>query len=114
MDAQHVVGSDGVVTVAVRGEIDMGTVEVLSEALTKAIDVASAPGVVVDMSAVRFCDSSGLRALVDAHRAAQRQNTLLRVGRVSEQVRLVLEITELFTVLTGRSTPDRASPQDGT
>jgi anti-anti-sigma factor len=112
VDVQHGVASDGVVTVTVSGEIDMATAGELHDALTRAVEAASAPGVVVDMSAVRFCDSSGLNALVAAHREAQQRKTRFRVGSVSEQVRWVLEITSLLAVLTGQPGHDQFSPPD--
>lgn len=56
---------DGVLVVA--GELDAHTAPRLAEALARVEGVNA----VIDMSAVDFVDSSGLRALIDAHQAAE-------------------------------------------
>jgi anti-sigma B factor antagonist len=66
------------------------------------LDCALASGalvVVADMTATRFCDSMGLRALVLAHKQAAAQNAELRLVITSAEVRRVVAITQLDTVL---------------
>jgi len=59
--------------VATPEEIDITSAEGLREALLEA--VARGHGTfVVDMSLTRFCDSSGLQALVAAHRRARAED----------------------------------------
>jgi anti-anti-sigma factor len=52
-------------TIALRGELDVGT----APDLAAAIDMARAHGlrrILVDLTALEFCDSTGLRALIGA------------------------------------------------
>jgi anti-sigma B factor antagonist len=66
------------------------------------LDAAFGPGVgvvVADMSGTRFCDTSGIDALVMAHKRAQASNTGFRVAAGPGEVRHVLEILGLDTVL---------------
>jgi anti-sigma B factor antagonist len=55
---------------AARGEIDLGTVDDLRDAIERATE-SSAAEVWVDLSEVDFMDSTGLSALVVGHRALQ-------------------------------------------
>jgi len=60
----------GVPVVAAPEEIDITNAEALRSALLKA--AANGPGtLVVDMTRTRFCDSSGLHALIAAHKRAE-------------------------------------------
>jgi anti-anti-sigma factor len=60
----------GVPVVAAPEEIDMGNAAELELALQEA--AANGPGTVVaDLTLTRFCDSSGIRTLLAAHRRAQ-------------------------------------------
>jgi anti-sigma B factor antagonist len=54
--------------IAPRGEIDLATVGVLDAAVTRAVD-AGAADLWIDLTAVDFIDSTGLTAIVRAHRA---------------------------------------------
>ncbi len=51
------------------------------------------------MSGTRFCDNSGIHALVMAHKRAQASNTELRVVVRPGEVRRVLEILRLDRML---------------
>jgi anti-sigma B factor antagonist len=68
----------GVPVVAVPAEVDVTTSGWLREALLE----ASGPGhatVVVDMTRTRFCDASGLHALIRAHKRAVSEGGELRL-----------------------------------
>lgn len=57
-------GDDGRVVVTARGEIDLSNVDTFSKALVGAIDGVSPPPVLtVDLSAVKYLDSSAINAL---------------------------------------------------
>jgi anti-sigma B factor antagonist len=59
-----VVGNpDDTVVVAVRGNLDLDSATVLTTTLDQVLD-RPRPRVVVDLSAVEFCDSTGLSAFV--------------------------------------------------
>lgn len=60
---------DDVATVVVAGEIDLATADRFDDALVRACGRDGRRAVVVDLSAVRYLDSSGFRVL---HRAANR------------------------------------------
>ena len=67
------------------------------------IAAALRPGVrivIADMSATRYCDSTGVRMLVLAHQRAARGGTELRLLRPGYAVRLILELTGVDQVLT--------------
>ena len=88
----------GVPVVAAPEEIDISNAEGLQAALLEA-DARGHGTFVVDMSRTRFCDSSGLHALVAAHRRAQAQDgevllvipdaALLRVLAISGMDRVI-------------------------
>jgi anti-sigma B factor antagonist len=61
----------GVPVVAAPEEIDVTNTEALRSALLKAAAHGHGTLVVVDMTATRFCDSSGVRTLVAAHNRAR-------------------------------------------
>jgi anti-anti-sigma factor len=73
------------------GEYDYAAAEQASEALARACDRGGR--IEVDLSGVSFLDSSGLRTLVTARRAADRDGCSLVVVDVSERARQVLDIT---------------------
>lgn len=87
--------SDGAVThVVLGGEFDLGGVEPFRQCLAD-VESAGPKAVLVDMSAVEFMDSSGLRALVMANERAVRTGVRLAIVPGPPQVRRVFEITHL-------------------
>jgi anti-sigma B factor antagonist len=75
----------------VAGEIDAAVSGELRDRLAAAVE-AGAP-VIVDFSGVTFCDSTGLTALIHAHRAAEAAGT--RFVLVTEQRAVLRPITLL-------------------
>ncbi|MFD7989747.1 STAS domain-containing protein [Kitasatospora indigofera] len=55
--------------------------------------VEAAGELMVDLAAVTFCDSIGLRALLQARIEAERRGTTLRLANPTKAVARVLEIT---------------------
>jgi anti-sigma B factor antagonist len=88
----------GTVVVTFPGEIDMANAAGVRADLTAAFD-AGAAVVIADMSGTRFCDTSGIHALVVAHKRAQASGTAFRVVVRPGEVRRVLEIVRLDSVL---------------
>jgi anti-sigma B factor antagonist len=84
--------------VALPAEIDITNARRTRRQLYTAL-ASGAPVVVADMTATRFCDSQGLRALVLAHKRAAECNAELRVVMTSAAVLRVMAITKLDTVL---------------
>ncbi|WP_246577199.1 STAS domain-containing protein [Actinospica durhamensis] len=73
------------------GELDLATCEHMRQAV--ADDALWDAPVVFDLSALKFCDSSGLRELLDLHRRAAARETPLRLAGVSAEVNRVFELT---------------------
>jgi anti-sigma B factor antagonist len=68
--------------------------------------------VVVDLGGVDFIDSSGLGALVASLKTARSAGGDLRIAAIGTQVRMVLELTGLDTVLTPYADVDSALIDD--
>ncbi|WP_327003283.1 STAS domain-containing protein [Dactylosporangium sp. NBC_01737] len=88
---------DGRAVVSLVGECDLTTREELTTVLLAAVD--SAPVIVVDLTALRFIDSSGVHGLVTGHHAAQRQGRRLHVVNAGGAVADVLEMTGVGELL---------------
>lgn len=103
MDVNPIVLDDAagdVVVVVVEGEHDIYTAPTLRERLDQALGRGG--GVVVDLTASTFVDSSILGALLDARLRAQekRQGFVVSVGDAVEPgVQRILDITGLVPVL---------------
>lgn len=68
----------GVVVVAVSGEIDMATRDVVSQALHAHLD-ATPLGMVIDLSEVEFLGSAGLAVLIEVNERARQCHTRLGI-----------------------------------
>lgn len=90
--------SDRTVRVTASGEVDVASAPRLSEALVGAID--SGRGVALDLSAVSFMDSSGLRTVVVANQAALDASTEFAVVAVSPVIRRLFAVTGLSELMT--------------
>jgi anti-sigma B factor antagonist len=90
---------DNTSVAAVSGEIDVYTAPALREKLAELVD-SGATHVVVDMSQVAFCDSTGLGALVAALNYARERNVTLSLAAAQERVLKVLRITGLDQLFT--------------
>jgi anti-sigma B factor antagonist len=88
--------------VVLSGECDLAAREDCITVLMGA--VGAAPSVVVDLGRLTFLDSSGVHALVTAHRAAVERGGWLSVANAGGMVAHVLEITGVGGLL---------HPQDG-
>jgi anti-anti-sigma factor len=64
--------------------------------------------VVIDMSATRFCDSSGLSALLVGNRLCKSVNGSLVVCGLQEAVRKLIQISQLESVLSITPTASEA------
>jgi len=70
---------DGSVQLTLRGELDLATAPELEQLVNERIDAGDE--VVVDLRALEFMDSSGIRVLVAAHARAGRVGTTLVIVR---------------------------------
>lgn len=93
---------DGVCVVAASGSYDLYSITPLSEALNAA--VREYPRVVLDASRITFADSTLLNLLILTQRSVD-----LRVAAPTQQLRRLLEITGVDTVLKVRATLEEAA-----
>jgi anti-sigma B factor antagonist len=94
----------GCVVIHVDGEIDYGTACRLGGEAASAVEGAGSPRLVLDLGDVTFCDSSGLRVLVDIWKAVRAVGGQLVLARVPERCRMMLRRTglaKIFRVLGG-------------
>jgi len=90
--------------VAVRGDLDLHTAPELREALDRAIDEGR-NRLVVDLTETSYMDSSGLTALVLAHKRVRKRSGQLVVVNVDPSIGRTFEITGLhllFPLVTKR------------
>lgn len=76
------------------GELDPHTAPLLQEELDRLVAKGSTK-IVLDMSALRFIDSSGLRVVISAHRRVRDAGGHLALRSPSDTARRLLEITGL-------------------
>ncbi|MFJ8650284.1 STAS domain-containing protein [Streptomyces sp. NPDC093546] len=82
-----VVERDAVLALA--GELDMGSEELLAEAVAELID-AGYRRVVLDCAGVAFCDSRGFNALLAARQDAQDAGGALALAAISKRLQCLL------------------------
>jgi anti-anti-sigma factor len=86
------------VCLAVRGEFDLAAVE----AFGSAIDAALGTGpidITLDLADLTFCDSSGLRSLLQASDRCEQRGVRLRLVQTGGIVRRVLELSGVAEML---------------
>jgi anti-anti-sigma factor len=84
-------------TVALEGELDFETAFDVEMRLENAIHRSKE--VVVDLSALEFIDSTGIRTLLEAHRLAQRDGVRLRLLPGGPPIQRVFEVAGLLDEL---------------
>ena len=97
----------GVLVITPAGEVDLSTAGVLRKAAYDAVD--SGPNrLVVDLSGLSFCGSTGLVVLMDTRGHACAHGVSFRTAAAARPVRRVLEITNLLDMLGHRDSLDEA------
>jgi anti-sigma B factor antagonist len=86
--------ADGLVRVALKGELDLSTVGKVEEEL-ESLEAGGAKLIVLDMSRLTFLDSTGLRCLVTADQRAREAGRRLVLVRGPDAVQRVFTITRL-------------------
>jgi anti-sigma B factor antagonist len=92
--------SEGVATVFVVGEIDIAVVHDLAGVIDNVLG-KGLPTLVVDLSAVTFCDSSGLGQFLHAADECTNLGVEFRIVGANQNVRKVFELTETTDLLGG-------------
>jgi anti-sigma B factor antagonist len=95
VELEHV---DGTTTAALKGELDMSTAPRLTS-IVLGLSAAGHATVVLNLSGLEFCDSSGLDALVGAHRHLESTGGHLELRAPSCSFRKVLQITAMDRIL---------------
>jgi anti-anti-sigma factor len=93
--------SPGTVRIAVIGEIDLSTTDMLRAGLLNALSAQRPLRIEVDLARVTFMDCAGLTVLLVAGNVAARTGCQLRITNPQPIVRRVLDLTGLLGVLTG-------------
>ncbi|MGY1724069.1 STAS domain-containing protein [Blastococcus sp. SYSU DS0533] len=93
------------------GRLTMVTAPQLRAAVTQAL-AGGRTRIVVDLSVCEFIDSSGLGAIIGGLKTARQAGGDLRIAAPGEQVRMVLQLTNLDRVL--RAYPSVAEALDAT
>ena len=89
----------GVLRLSLIGELDMATTQTLQDRVEQAID-AGPPGLVIDRTHLTFCDSSGIRVLLDARTAATSRRVVFEATNAQGVTRRTMEVTGVLDVLT--------------
>ena len=86
----------GTTIVVLSGDVDLDSSPKVRSVLLES--VGNKCGVLVEMSAVSYIDSSGIASLVEAYQSARRGSTLFALVAVSEAAMRVLELARLDQV----------------
>ncbi len=93
------------------GEIDLYTAPRLHGELVAVLSGDMPVQVVVDMSGVEFCDSTGMNVLLAAHRRAREQGGDLELAAPRPAVKKILQVTGLESVFTVLEDPATVAGQ---
>jgi anti-anti-sigma factor len=103
-----IAAADGVVVASLSGEIDLSNAAEITDALLGGVP-NEALGLVIDLSAVSYIDSAGVRMLAELdHRLGWRAQALRVVAPQESRSRRVLEIAGLERVLSLDTTVEAA------
>jgi anti-sigma B factor antagonist len=98
--------TDTAVVVSLSGDLDLATAPELRTALLEALTERTK--LVVDMTELRFLDSTGLGVLVRVHKRAKALRGVLAFSAVPGNVLKILEVTCLDRVFPVYATTDEA------
>ncbi|GII77663.1 anti-sigma-B factor antagonist [Sphaerisporangium rufum] len=84
---------------AVTGEIDLYTAPRLQAEFARLLETGP-ERVVIDMSGVEFCDSTGMNVLLSALKRMRERGGVLEVAAPRPAVRKILQVTGLDSVFT--------------
>jgi anti-sigma B factor antagonist len=89
----------GHAVMAIAGEIDLYTAPRLQAEFTRLLETGP-DRVVIDMSGVEFCDSTGMNVLLSALKRLRERGGVLEVAAPRPAVRKILQVTGLDSVFT--------------
>ncbi|GAA4182680.1 anti-sigma factor antagonist BldG [Streptosporangium oxazolinicum] len=94
----------GHTVVTIVGEIDLYTAPRLQAEFTRLLGQSQTMLVVLDMSAVEFCDSTGMNVLLSALKRLRERGGTLEVAAPRPAVRKILQVTGLDSVFVVHET----------
>ncbi len=89
---------DAGVLMQLRGDVDMNTSPDVRSSLGQAFRQGGAKAILIDLSGVRYMDSSGIATLVEAMQNCMKKGMRLRLVELSPSVRDVFELARLASV----------------
>jgi anti-sigma B factor antagonist len=89
---------DDLMLLDVRGQITLGEETGVLREKTKTLMDAGHTRIIVDLAEVNYIDSAGLATLVSLYTSARRQGGDVKLLRLTNRVRGLLQITRLSTV----------------
>ena len=92
---------DGVVTIALSGELDMATVPILSDHLAP-FEGNGVSTIILDLQGLTFIDSTGLHAFLEARRRAVSNGHRLQLTGAGPAARRLFELTGIQFLLDER------------
>jgi anti-sigma B factor antagonist len=81
------------VRIALSGELDMSSALLFDDELKRIEDSDGADTIVLDLRALKFVDSTGLRLILSAHARARRRGRRLRIVQGSDAVKRIFRLT---------------------
>ena len=90
---------DGVIVIAIVGDLDMANAPRLREALIRAVADAESPRIVLDLDGVGLLDPTGLGVIFDGVKRTRSRGGDLALARVDPVVRKDLELTRVIEIL---------------
>ncbi len=102
---------EGIAVLALDGRLNMVTATKFREVMISAV-AEGHTRIAVDLSKVVFIDSSGLGALIGGLKTARQAGGDLRIAAPNEQVKLVLQLTNMDRVLTAYESAESAFSSD--
>ncbi|MDI1344017.1 MAG: STAS domain-containing protein [Pseudolabrys sp.] len=97
----------GVSILRLKGRLNMVSAGTLKAVVDSTI-AGGHPRLAIDLSGVEFIDSSGLGALINALKVTRQAGGDLRIAAPTEQVKLVLQLTNVERVLPAYSAAEVA------
>lgn len=90
----------GHTVVTIVGEIDLYTAPRLQSEFARVLEESRTTLVVIDMSGVEFCDSTGMNVLLAALKRLRERDGTLELAAPRPAVRKILQVTGLDSVFT--------------
>lgn len=93
--------ADGVVCLAVAGEVDMSTGNDFRRTVSDTLHEPGLRRLLLDVARLRFIDSNGVAVLIGAHRDARDGGVAFALINAAHRTRSVLELMGVYDLLTG-------------